>query len=189
MTVDPAPILERIEALMAEKERVLVAIDGRCGAGKSTLAAALQQRLSCPLIHMDDFFLRPEQRTPARLAESGGNIDHERFLTEVLRPLRAGERFAYRPFSCATFTLGEPVEVTPGPVTLIEGSYSCHPALRACYDLTVFLSVGREEQLARLRARGGDAAAETFRTRWIPLEERYFSAFAIAERSDILLET
>ena len=32
---------------------------------------------------MDDFFLRPQQRTKERLAEAGGNIDRERFLQEV----------------------------------------------------------------------------------------------------------
>ena len=45
---------------------LLIAIDGRCGAGKTTLAQRLQQELGGRVFHMDDFFLRPEQRTAAR---------------------------------------------------------------------------------------------------------------------------
>ena len=54
---------------------------------------------------MDDFFLRPEQRTPERFSEPGGNVDRERFLSEVLLPLRQGEAVDYRRFDCATFTI------------------------------------------------------------------------------------
>ena len=49
---------------------------------------------------MDDFFLRPEQRTAQRLAQSGGNVDWERFQAEVLIPLRQGISFSYRPYDC-----------------------------------------------------------------------------------------
>ena len=60
-------LLTVIRALLDRLARVIAAIDGRCGAGKSTLAAQLQAQLSCRVFHMDDFFLRPEQRTAARL--------------------------------------------------------------------------------------------------------------------------
>lgn len=96
---EPALLL-RIRALAAALPRVLVAIDGRCAAGKTTLAASLQAQLACNVFHMDDFFLRPEQRTPERLRQPGGNVDFERFLTEVLRPLRDGAPVTYRPYDC-----------------------------------------------------------------------------------------
>ena len=43
---EPA-LLRRIRALAAAQPRVLVAIDGRCAAGKTTLAASLQAQLAC----------------------------------------------------------------------------------------------------------------------------------------------
>ena len=43
--------------------RLLLAIDGRCAAGKTTLAAGLQREFDCNVIHMDDFFLQLHQRT------------------------------------------------------------------------------------------------------------------------------
>ncbi len=183
-------VLEQLTRLTRAKAQdqspVIVAIDGRCGAGKSTLASALAERLDANLIHMDDFFLRPEQRTPERLAIPGENIDHERFLSEVLVPLRKGAPFTYRPFSCERGELTDPVTVSPRAVTIVEGSYACHPAMRAYYDLRLFLTVEPEEQMRRLRARNGDYA-EVFRQKWIPLEEAYFSGCGVEACCDMIL--
>ena len=74
---------------------LLLAIDGRCGSGKTTLAAALQERLHCGVFHMDDFYLPFEARTPERLAQPGGHMDFDRFEKEVLRPLRGGSGAGY----------------------------------------------------------------------------------------------
>ena len=75
-------LFSEIEKLLAEKDRVVVAIDGGAASGKTTLAGMLSERYGGAIVHMDDFFLRPEQRTPERFAEAGGNFDRERF-TEV----------------------------------------------------------------------------------------------------------
>ena len=178
--------LRLIEAALAGKEQILVAIDGPCASGKTTLAESLSQHLACPVIHMDHFFLRPEQRTPERLAEPGGNFDRERFTAEVLTPLREGKPFAYRPFVCSTMSLGEPIEVQRSPVILIEGSYSCHPELRQAYDLRLYTSVSPEEQEKRLLAREGEAKLAVFKAKWIPLEEAYFKAFDVAAHCYVL---
>ena len=68
----------------------IVAIDGMCGSGKSTVAGKLQEYFGCSLFHMDDFFLQPHQRTSQRLDAPGGNVDYERFQAEVLIPLKRG---------------------------------------------------------------------------------------------------
>lgn len=39
-----------------DKASMLIAIDGRCAAGKTTLAALLKKEINCNIIHMDDFF-------------------------------------------------------------------------------------------------------------------------------------
>ena len=182
-------ILREAERRAAEARPVLIALDGRCASGKTTLAARLQAACGCGVVHLDDFFLRPEQRTQERYAAPGGNVDHERFLSEVLLPLRRGEAARYRPYDCADRRLTDPIRVEPSPVLVAEGSYSCHPALWPHYDLRVFLTVPPEEQLRRVAARSGPQAAEVFRTRWIPLEERYFAAYQIADKCDLCFET
>lgn len=175
----------RIDSLLTEKGRVLVAIDGNCASGKTTLAALLQLVYGCNILPMDHFFLRPEQRTAERLAEPGGNVDHERFYREVLAPLRSGQPFSYRPYRCDSRTLGEPVPVGRRPINIVEGSYSLHPALADAYDLKVFLSVDPQEQMRRIFARNGEEMARRFASEWIPMEETYFKTFSIAERCDL----
>ena len=85
------PVVQAVRQLLEEKsgseESLLVAIDGRCGSGKTTLGKYLKQIFDCNLFQMDDFFLRMEQRTPERLKEPGGNVDYERFEETVLRPI------------------------------------------------------------------------------------------------------
>lgn len=187
MSVEKLELLKtHIDALLDKQERVLVAIDGNCGAGKTTLGSALAAHYGCDLFHMDDFFLRPEQRTPARYAEAGGNVDYERFREEVLLPLKAGQPFSCRPFDCKSLTLSEPVRVTPGRLSIIEGSYSLHPYFGDPYDLKIFLSADPELQRQRILARPAFLHRRFFEE-WIPMENRYFEAFQIRRKCDLQL--
>ncbi len=152
-----------------------IAIDGRCSAGKSTLAERLAHDLGADILHMDDFFLRAEQRTPERYAEPGGNVDRER-VREVLNSLKSGGDGVFRRFDCDVFELDENTTVVRGDgKVIVEGSYSMHPKLREFYDYSVFLTVSPETQITRIRERNPEKV-QVFIDRWIPLEEKYFSA-------------
>lgn len=177
-------VMEAIQKLLNEKERLILAIDGRCAAGKTTLASRLREYSGYTVLHMDDFFVRPEQRSPERWKKPGENIDHERFLEEVLLPLSQGESFSYKPYDCHTQNFKETVKVCPAPVSIVESSYSCHPALWAYYDLHIFLSVDHSEQWRRI-ARRNRESVEMFQSRWIPLEKQYFSAYQIEKRCEL----
>lgn len=168
-------ILDAINALLTRKESVIIAIDGKCTSGKTTLAGHLAQHYDCNVVHMDDFFLRPEQRTPERFAQIGGNIDYARFYTEVLVPLKAGIPFAYRPFLCGSQTLGDPISVAPKKLTIIEGTYSLHPYFEDPYDLKILLTVTDELQRQRILQRPRFLHGRFF-NEWIPMENRYFDA-------------
>ena len=50
---------EKLRQQVRQDKPLLVAIDGRCASGKSTLAKDLQKQLDCNVIHMDDFYLQP----------------------------------------------------------------------------------------------------------------------------------
>lgn len=67
-------LAENIAHIITENDSKIIAIDGRCASGKTTLSAKLQQLIPCNVIHMDHFFLRPEQRTPERLNTAGENV-------------------------------------------------------------------------------------------------------------------
>ena len=182
---------DKLSALISDKLQtppVVVAIDGRCGAGKTTIAKKLETKFGCNVIHVDDFFLTPEKRTSERLAIPGGNADVERILSEVILPLKSEKPFSYRPYDCHAQSFGEPVNIIPHKLTVIEGSYSCHPELWDYYDMRVFVDIDSKTQLERIRKRNGTDAVKVFEERWIPLEEQYFDAFSIKERCDVVVD-
>ena len=182
------PLLAAMDRRLAKNSRLLVAIEGGSASGKTTLAALLARVYDCNVFHMDDFFLRSEQRTEERLAEPGGNVDRERFSEEVLRPLTEGQEVTFRRYDCQTQTLAAPATTAPKALNIVEGAYSMHPALADSYGLTVFLKIPPEVQRSRVLARNGPEVGERFFTHWIPLEQRYFDALDPAGRCDLILE-
>ncbi len=181
------PLFQAIDDLLTQGRPTVVAIDGMAAAGKSTLASLLARRYDCPVIHMDDFFLPPALRTPERLATPGGNVHYERFQSQILESLGSGKPFRYEVFDCHTMSVTHEVSISPAPLTVIEGAYALHPALRAAYDLKVFYRVEPGEQLRRIAQRNGEGCVPAFRDKWIPLENTYALACKVRECCDLIL--
>ena len=180
------PLFAAIDRKLAAGQRVLLAIEGGSAAGKSTLAQLLNHVYDCSVAHMDDFFLRPEQRTTHRLEEAGGNVDRERFLQEVLLPLSRGEIVQYRRYNCATGAVEDPKPLHMTPLTVVEGAYSMHPELREKYNLSVFLKVAPELQRQRIRGRNSPGMQQRFFEEWIPMEQRYFEVMQVEDACDLV---
>ena len=182
------PLFDAVRRELEACGRLTLAIDGDAAAGKTTLAAQLRERFPAACIHMDDFFLPPELRTPERLAEPGGNVHRERFAEEVLSHLGGGA-FSYRRFDCSQMRLAGAAEVPDAPLLIVEGSYSMLPQFRDSYGLTVFLATDLDTQLRRIAARGAADKLEAFRTRWIPMEKAYHAAFDVRNACRFAFET
>jgi uridine kinase len=180
------PLLAEIDKRL-NKGSVIMAIEGGSASGKSTLADTLQSIYGCNVFHTDDFFLRPEQRTPERLNEVGGNLDRERFLDEVLIPLREGKDVNYRKFNCTSMKIEDEITFEPSKLTVVEGAYSMHPELREYYDSSVFLDVDSKVQRERILQRNSGSMAQRFFDEWIPLEEVYFSEMNIKEHCNMVI--
>jgi uridine kinase len=180
------PLLAKLDSQL-QKGPVTLAVEGGSASGKSTLGALLCELYGCTLFHMDDYFLRPFQRTKERLAQPGGNVDRERFLEEILLPLSAHRAVTYQPYDCSTGSLCPPVTVIPQRLTVIEGAYSMHPELACYYDLSAFLDVDPALQTARIQKRNSPAMAQRFFNEWIPLEQTYFEAFHIKDRCTLVI--
>ena len=181
-------IRARVEALLASNERVLLAIDGNCCAGKTTLSQRLGALLDANVFHLDDYFLQPHMRSPQRLSQPGGNVDAERFLAQVLLPVSRGEQATVQKYDCHADALLAPVLVLPKRVAIIEGAYGLHPLLAPYYDLKVFCRINPAPQEMRILARNGEEALSMFRSRWIPLENRYFEALDILSQCDLVID-
>ena len=176
------PVITAVEQLLeSEKDMLLVAIDGSCASGKTTLGYYLKERFDCSLFHMDDFFLQDKQRTEQRLAEVGGNVDYERFQKEVLDQIVKKRPVIYRPFDCSTRKIREEYAVPFQRLNVIEGSYSMHPYFGDLYDLRVFMNISEEDQIQNIRNRNGEELLGRFLTEWIPKENDYFDKFHVSE--------
>ena len=174
---DALHITKRINALIKERsasglqDAVVIAIDGRCGSGKTSIAALLGRMYDCEVLHTDDFYLPFAERAENWKEIPAGNMD--------LKAIR--EAVERRKCVRGTGTLTH-------PVIILEGSYAHHPDLRDLYDLTVFLTCDRSTQEARLKPREGENYA-SFKEIWIPMEERYFVAFSAQDAADIEVDT
>ena len=174
-------IINRLSA----KNSLIIAIEGGSASGKTTLAKKLQDAYDCNVLHMDDFFLRPEQRTPQRLDEIGGNVDRERFQAEVLESLKNNQTVRYRRYDCSTQTLSDIITLAPKKITIVEGAYSMHLEFGKYYDFSVFLDIDCEYQKERILARSPQLASR-FLGEWIPLENKYFVGTDIKRRVDAI---
>ena len=164
----------------------VIAVDGPCASGKTTLVSDLAGYLSFSVISMDDFFLPPELRTPQRFSEKGGNVHYERFIDEVITPLCEGRAFSYRRFSCRTSTYEGEVHIPSDGLVVIEGSYALNVHFPVYWDASFLLSIDPDEQIRRLSLRSPDKL-DMFISRWIPLENDYFEACYIASRATYIL--
>ena len=180
------PLLARIDRLMAERERVLVAIDGGGQAAKRRWERCCKAFTPAPFSTWTIF-------SPPRAAHAGavfraGRQCRPRALF-VGSPAAAarGKTVDYRRFDCKTFTIASPRRIETGRLNIIEGAYAMHPDLAPYYDLTVFLAVSAEKQRERILVRNTPAQAELFFDRWIPFEQRYFAALNVPERCDLTI--
>lgn len=168
-------IIEQVNEMLQSppsSPTLLLALDGRCGSGKSSLALELAQELPLNLIHMDDYYLPMADRDPDWKKQFGKNMNFTRLIQEILQPALKGEELLVRPYSCRYARYQDEVRLKPKPVTLIEGSYSLHPLLRDFYHYSIYLQCSDDTQRQRLIAREGKRFP-FYQELWIPLEDAY----------------
>jgi uridine kinase len=144
-------IVVRAEALRSEQGRIVIAIDGRGGAGKSSLARSLVAALprSAHVEH-DWFHLPKAQVSPGR------RFDHERLIREVLSPFRSGEReVSFLRYNWG-YLAGKPdgyhdtaTTIGGADVLILEGCDTLNPTLAPHLDLRIWLNTPPEVALER----------------------------------------
>ena len=166
--------------------RILVAIDGGSGSGKSMLAAAVAAELEAVIVPSDDFFAAGvtdaewDAMSPAQRA--GAAIDWRRLRAEALEPLLAGRAASWHPFDFdagvrfdGTYPMStEVVTRRPTPVIVLEGAYSARPELSDLIDLAILVDVPSEERHRRLQSREEEPFRDAWHARWDVAEDHYF---------------
>jgi uridine kinase len=170
---------------------VLLAIDGAGASGKSSIARGLAR--ACPelsVVHVDDFYRPSAERWSGPIAERplARDFDLERLRREVLEPLRAGGAAAYRPYDWSTDALAAKPVTLNAPVVIVEGIYSMSPALKAFFELSLWVECPRELRLARGLERDGEAARPRWEQDWMPGEDRYIDTERPQDAADLVCD-
>ena len=101
--ITPESLISILAAALAQKptKPLVLALDGRCGSGKTTLANTLARQFPASIVlHTDDFYLPPAQRVRGWEKMPCANMDLIRLRDEALRPAYEGQPVLYRAYSC-----------------------------------------------------------------------------------------
>jgi uridine kinase len=181
-----------IERSKKKGTRLLVAIDGGAGAGKSTLARAIRNRLGGVAILSTDDFFRPLNEYPAASLPPEKLYDlyfpWQRMRDEALIPLRRGETARYQRYDWSSDRLLDWIIVEPEEIVLVEGVYSSRPELREMLDVAIFIDASRDERRRRVLARGPNQSSD-WMTPWMAAEDWYFDHIRPQDTGDLILRS
>lgn len=191
-------------AARAEREGLLVVgIDGRTAAGKTTftrrLAAALSRAGTAPaVVHMDLSFTRPPAARlpvyfldPVCPRDPGGfhyDYDWTRLRDQVLVPLHHRRRAAYQRYDLRSRRLAPAGTIAPGGVVIVDGMSSCRHELAGYYHFKVFLRTTRRTALARALARDGGRYPGWHKVFCVPEDDHYLARHRPAARADLIVD-
>jgi uridine kinase len=150
-------VIEQIAAAIAAAPpragatRVL-AIDGRAGAGKTTLAAELGIRLGAPVVDLELIYPGWDG------LEAGVAL----LVADVLEPFAAGRPAHVPRYDWARGAFGEPWVLAPPPLAIVEGVGAGSAAAAPFTSLLVWVELDTATRRARAIARDG----ELFRPHW-----------------------
>ena len=203
-----AALLDRLATAIAglHPQRVVrVAIDGVDGAGKTTLADALAPVVSGndrPTIRasIDDFHhSRAVRHARGRHSPDGHYLDSydydcfRKLLLDPLGPNGSGRYTARyfdldndRPFD------PDPRQARPASALIVDGIFLHRPALRSCWDLSIFLKVDFDISMLRGAQRGSsfdpaDRDSPAYR-RYVGGQKLYFAECAPERQADIVID-
>jgi uridine kinase len=171
----------------------VVALDGRSGTGKSTVAASLGRALGAAAVDCDDFYVGGTDadwaaRTPAERADEA--IDWRRVRAEVVEPLRAGRTATWVPYDWDEGR-GPPthaITMPPAPTVVLDGAYTARPELADVVDLAVLLELDDDAMRhERVRAREGEELTDSWYAVWDAAQDHYFANVRPRESFAIVL--
>ena len=170
----------RIDDVLAEiapHRPALLAVDGRGGSGKSTVAGRIVDRVpGAVVVHTDD------------IAWYHDMFDWSVLITDgILAPVRRGQAVAFRPPEWDARGRPGAVTVPAGcPLLVVEGVGIGRRDLASWFDGLVWVQTDRALAWSRLLARDG-AEHEPFMHEWEAAERPFLAAERPWERADVVV--
>ena len=156
----------------------VLAVDGRSGAGKTSLARRLASELGAAIVSLEDLYGGWDG------LEDGIDL----LVSEVLEPLAAGQPALVPRYDWIARRWAEPVVLDPPHHLIVEGVGAGARRAAAYVSLLVWL----EAPLAVRKKRALDRDGETFAPywdRWAAQEDAMLARERTPERADLVLET
>jgi len=187
-------IAKKIRSLVESKKGpILVVIDGRSGAGKSTFTKKLREKAGGVIVVGDDFYSGGSDEewnklTPKEKVDKC--IDWKRLRVEVLEPLLSGKPTSWHPFN---FKMGkglsdEVLTAKPSNTILLDGAYSSRPELSDLIDLSILVKTEDDSRRAILIKREGVAFMNNWHSVWDVAEDYYFSQIRPEKSFDFIIQ-
>lgn len=155
---------------------LVIAIDGRSGAGKTKLARELAPLLGAQILHLDDIFQgwRGLAAAPSTIA------------AEVLEPMARGTAGRTRRWEWGADRPGDEIVIEPGGVLIVDGCGSGSRTIRPFLSYLIWLDAPPEVRRARAMARDGETY-EKWWDIWAAQEDELFAAEQTAAAADLRL--
>jgi uridine kinase len=156
----------------------VVAIDGRAGSGKTTLAKALGAELSAPVVSLEYLYDGWDG------LERGIGL----LVTEVLEPLSKGQT-AYVPrYDWIRETWDEPAPLDPPETLIVEGAGAGARPAAKYESVLVWLETPSSVRKKRALDRDGETFAPYW-DQWAAQEAAMLARERTRERADIVIDT
>ncbi len=178
-------LLNELEPL-AQYRPLLIGIDGRPCAGKTTLTMELADALNAQTIYLDEFFI-PQKLWPkdAKPAFPFFYFRYNEFL-EGVKTLAQGRPFHYFSHDWDKNGLSaEPTIITPDKVIIVEGVSALNPELVDLYFKKIWVASDRKNERAAVITRDGEKNILLWQKFYIPSIDLYCLSKPW-ERADIL---